>query len=173
MRIAMVLLLVLGGSACRKKAAPEPPQTVSAPSPAPAPAPKTVAEAVREVARNFRRVNFAFDSTELVGESTSALQANAKILQEFPDVRVEVQGHADERGTTEYNLALGQRRAQAVKSRLETMGVPSSRVTVVSYGKERPLVSGGGETAWAQNRRAEFRVLQGAPVGAVISGSVQ
>jgi peptidoglycan-associated lipoprotein len=170
MRIAMVLLLVLGGTACRKKAAPEQPQTVSAA--VAAPAPKTVAEAVREVARNFRRVNFAFDSTELVGDSMAALQANAKILQEFPEVRVEVQGHADERGTTEYNLALGQRRAQTVKSRLETMGVPSSRITVVSYGKERPLVSGSSETAWAENRRAEFRVLQGAPAGAAISGTV-
>ena len=167
MRLALVLALVLTGTACRKKAAPDEPVIAAAGPVAPA-APKTVEEAVREVARNFRRVNFAFDSTDLVGDSSSALQANAKILQEFADLRVEIQGHADERGTTDYNVALGQRRAQAVKSRLESMGVPSSRLTLVSFGEERPLASGASETAWSENRRAEFRVLQGAPAGIVV-----
>jgi len=164
-------MLVFAGTACRKKAEPEPPRSTVA-APAAAPMPKTVEEAVKQVAQNFRRLNFAFDSTQMVGESSAALSENARILQGFPEVRVEIQGHADERGTTEYNLALGQRRAQAVKSRLESMGVASSRLTIVSYGKERPLVSGSGETAWSQNRRAEFRVLQGSPK-AEVSGTVR
>lgn len=170
MRLFFVVLLVLGSTACRKKAEVAPEQTNMVRE-APPPAPEPVQEKVQEVARNFQRVNFAFDSTDMVGDSSSALSANSKILQEFSSIRVEIQGHADERGTTDYNLALGQRRAEAVKSRLVGMGVPAARVTVVSYGKERPLVSGSGETVWSQNRRAEFRVLQGAD-NARISGTV-
>jgi peptidoglycan-associated lipoprotein len=171
-RVLMVAMLVIGGSACRKKADVAPPVAAATISATPETKPIDPDDALRQIARNFRRVNFAFDSTNLVGESMTALAENAKILQDFAEVRVEIQGHADERGTTEYNLALGERRAQAVKSRLESMGVPSSRVTVVSYGKERPLASGSSETVWAQNRRAEFRVIQGVSKGSV-SGTVQ
>lgn len=162
MRIMLIALLVIGAG-CRKKAeppepAPEP--VVEAPVRAPI---QTEDEAVAEIVRNFQRVHFAFDSTDLVDDSDDALSTNAKILQEFPEIRVEIQGHADERGTTDYNLALGQRRANLLKDKLERMGVPSGRITLVSYGEERPLVDGSGDVAWSKNRRGEFRVLKGTP----------
>ena len=73
-----------------------------------------------------------------------------------------MQGHADDRGTTDYNLALGERRARAVRDALTSMGASSSQLTVISYGEERPLANGSGEGSWSQNRRAEFRVTTGA-----------
>jgi peptidoglycan-associated lipoprotein len=113
---------------------------------------------------NFARVHFAVDSDQLDAGSRSALAANAEILGRHPEVRVEIQGHADERGTVDYNLALGHRRAGAVVQQLTAYGVPPSRLDIVSFGEERPLAMGTGETAWAENRRAEFRVLTGAAV---------
>ena len=162
MRLFLVALLVVGAG-CRKKATPpdEPaPSVVTEAPPAPE---RTQEEAIQEIIRNFQRVHFAFDSTDLVDDSEAALSANAKILQEFPDLRVEVQGHADERGTTDYNLALGQRRAKVILDRVVRMGVPEGRITIVSYGEERPLDSASNTTAWSKNRRAEFRVLRPTP----------
>ena len=82
-------------------------------------------------------------------------------LQTHTGLRVEVQGHADERGTVDYNLALGQRRARRVTDWLEASGVPGSRLRTVTYGEELPLVAGNDERAWSQNRRAEFRITSG------------
>ena len=110
---------------------------------------------------NFERVHFGLDSSTLSDDAKDALAANAGILQRYPSVRVEVQGHADERGTIDYNLALGQRRARSVVTYLQRQGVSPNRLEVVSYGEERPLERGGGEVAWSKNRRAEFRVLEG------------
>lgn len=76
-------------------------------------------------------------------------------------MKIEVQGHCDERGTTEYNMALGERRASAVRNYLTSNGIAGSRIKTVSYGKERPLSQGSDEGAWSQNRRAEFKVLSG------------
>ncbi len=125
---------------------------------------------VQVVAANFMRVNFEFDSINLVGDSMSALRDNAKILQENGGVRVEIQGHADERGTTEYNLALGERRAKAIKDKLTGMGVSGSQLSIVSYGEERPAERGASESVWSVNRRAEFRVTAGG--GDAVKGSV-
>ena len=91
----------------------------------------------------------------------AALDANAAILQRHPDVRVEVQGHADARGTVDYNLALGFRRSAAVVDHLRARGVSAQQLAAVSYGEEIPLARGDGEPVWAQNRRAEFRVIAG------------
>jgi peptidoglycan-associated lipoprotein len=113
------------------------------------------------MAGNFERVYFDLDADALGSEAKGALADNAKIMADFPDVRVEVQGHADERGTTEYNIALDQRRAQAVRTALLGSGVAGSRVTTVSFGEERPAVAGSGESYWSKNRRAEFRVVWG------------
>lgn len=99
------------------------------------------------------RVLFAYDSSELSAAARATLQAQAKWLGEN-NVNVTMQGHADERGTREYNLALGERRAAAAKNYLVALGVSPSRVSIISYGKERPVALGSNERAWAQNRRA-------------------
>lgn len=116
---------------------------------------------VQAIVDNFNKVYFDFDASELSVESRSALDANVALLQTHPNVKVQVQGHADERGATEYNLALGDRRANAVKDYMATSGVAPSRVSVISYGEEAPLTSGADERAWSQNRRAEFIVTWG------------
>jgi peptidoglycan-associated lipoprotein len=123
--------------------------------------PPEVKQAVAELAANFSRVHFDTDSSSLNDDGKAALSANSKILADHPDLKVEVQGHADERGTVDYNLALGQRRANAVVQYLLQQGVAPSRLPVVTYGEERPAAQGNYETAWAQNRRAEFRILMG------------
>jgi peptidoglycan-associated lipoprotein len=150
------LLLLFGCETCGKKP-PEPPPVVEKPVVEPAPAPKPPApEPVAQMARNFERVFFDFDSAVLTDDSKSALSDNVKIMQDYPDVKLEVQGHADERGTTDYNLALGQKRADAVMQYLLASGISTSRVKTVSYGEERPLDGQHTERAWSQNRRAEF-----------------
>lgn len=113
------------------------------------------------VKQNFERVKFDYDSTSLAGDSMSALRDNSKLLAEFSNIRVEIQGHADERGTTDYNMALGQKRAEAIRKRLIEMGAPSSQLTIISYGEERPLERGSSESVWSVNRRAEFRITSG------------
>ena len=118
----------------------------------------TTQQAVDEMRANFQRVQFALDSATLDAQSKQALNANAALMRRFADIRVEVQGHADERGTTDYNIALGQRRAAAVQRYLTEAGVAQSRITVVSYGEEKPLSRDHSEIAWSQNRRAEFRI---------------
>lgn len=100
------------------------------------------------------RVHFAYDSSELSMSARSILQAQANWLRSNSGARVILQGHADERGTREYNLALGERRAAAAKNYLVALGVSPSRISIISYGKERPVALGSNESAWAKNRRA-------------------
>jgi len=100
------------------------------------------------------RVLFDTDEYALSADDRSVLDAQAAYLQQFPSVTVTIEGHADERGTREYNLALGDRRANSVRNYLESRGVSASRMTTISWGKERPAVEGSNEGAWAQNRRA-------------------
>jgi peptidoglycan-associated lipoprotein len=99
------------------------------------------------------RVFFALDKSDLTAESRAAVEKQAQWLKTYPNVNVMVEGHCDERGTREYNLALGERRASAVRSYLIALGVDAKRVQTISYGKERPAVLGSDESAWAQNRR--------------------
>lgn len=99
------------------------------------------------------RVWFGFDSAELSEEARATLDHQAEWLKQYGSVSLVVEGHCDERGTREYNLALGQKRAAAVKSYLKAAGVEASRVETVSYGKERPEAVGSSEDSWAQNRR--------------------
>lgn len=106
-------------------------------------------------------VYFEYDSEQLTAEAEQKLQAKIAILRSNPSLRVRVEGHADERGSTEYNLALGQRRAETVKSYFQTYGIDAGRVETLSYGEERPSVPGSDEGAWARNRRAEFVVTGG------------
>ncbi|MEQ8166231.1 MAG: peptidoglycan-associated lipoprotein Pal [Alphaproteobacteria bacterium] len=100
------------------------------------------------------RVFFDFDRYNIDGEAEDTLKAQAAWLESNPSVTVTVEGHADERGTREYNLALGERRANAVKNYLVALGIDDGRITTISYGKERPAVEGSNEAAWAKNRRA-------------------
>lgn len=99
------------------------------------------------------RVFFGYDSSVLTAEGQATLERQAAWLKQYDTVNVTIEGHADERGTREYNIALGERRANAAKNYLVRLGVDSSRLTVVSYGKERPAVLGSTENAYAQNRR--------------------
>jgi peptidoglycan-associated lipoprotein len=99
------------------------------------------------------RVWFGFDSAEVSDEGRAILDKQAAWLKEYGSTNITVEGHCDERGTREYNLALGQKRASSVKRYLIAAGVPASRVDTVSYGKERPEATGSSDEAWAQNRR--------------------
>ncbi|MGE0725160.1 MAG: peptidoglycan-associated lipoprotein Pal [Alphaproteobacteria bacterium] len=99
------------------------------------------------------RVFFDTDRSDLSPEARETVGRQAEWLRRFPNVRVTIEGHADERGTREYNLALGERRAVAVRNYLVALGIPANRVSTLSYGKERPAVVGSNDSAWAQNRR--------------------
>lgn len=119
------------------------------------PVPGTQADLVVNVGD---RIFFETDSSDLTLSARSTLENQATWLGQFQNVGIVIEGHADERGTREYNLALGERRANAVKSYLTALGVGSSRITTVSYGKERPAVPGANESAWSQNRRSVTKV---------------
>ena len=101
-------------------------------------------------------VHFEFDSSDLTPEAVAVLKKKATWLSYSPDVAVMIEGHCDERGTNEYNMALGERRAQSARNFLINMGVTASRLSMVSFGEERPLDPGHDEAAWAKNRRAQF-----------------
>ncbi len=100
------------------------------------------------------RVFFAFDRSDLDESAVKTLMGQAAWLKTYPNTKITVEGHADERGTREYNLGLGERRANAVKTFLQAQGVAAARITTISYGKERPAVMGSNEYAWSQNRRS-------------------
>ncbi len=106
----------------------------------------------------LQTVYFPFDSSDILPETRRALDANADFMRQNPRVSVMVEGHCDERGTVEYNLALGQRRADSVRRYLAASGINPERIYSISYGKEKPADPRSNEEAWAKNRRAEFRV---------------
>ena len=157
-RWSLILPVLLSTAGCKKRVPDDIPQVVPppvAPVVVPPPVEAPPAAAVTSLARAY----FAVDSSALTAEAKRALDEDARLLSANPQVRVEIQGHCDERGTTEYNLALGQRRAQAARSYLVARGVSANRLTTVSYGEERPMLSGSDEGAWGQNRRVELRLL--------------
>jgi len=132
-------------------------------------APKQIAEAAptaateSQVAKTpaavsaFETVYFDFDKSDLRQDSRNVLNKNAEImLKSQPTAKIKIEGHCDERGSAEYNLALGERRAKSAMQYLITLGVQPERLSVISYGKEKPAVQGNDEEAWAKNRRAEF-----------------
>jgi peptidoglycan-associated lipoprotein len=182
-RTAILLLLVtMAAAACAKKqppiARPIPPPppgptTVTPPPepPPPAPEPTTVppepiaedsiaAGSIDDINRNspLRPVFFGLDSAEVDAEGQRLLQANAEVLRRYAKWQISVEGHCDERGTAEYNLALGERRAVAARNYLVSLGISADRVKTVSYGKEFPFDPGHDEQAWAKNRRSHFVV---------------
>src|ERR1700681_601816 len=99
------------------------------------------------------RVFFAYDQSDISSEGQQTLQRQSEWLRRYPNVSVTIEGHCDERGTREYNLALGERRAQAVKNVLVALGIPASRISTISYGKERPEIPHSDDQSYAQNRR--------------------
>ena len=117
------------------------------------------AEEVRNMLATM--IHFDLDRSNIRPDDMSALDQKVAILQANPDLRIRVGGHCDERGSDEYNLALGNRRAQAAKQYLVSHGIDASRIETQSWGEERPLVDGHDEGAWSQNRRAEFEVTSG------------
>jgi peptidoglycan-associated lipoprotein len=112
----------------------------------------------------IKDVHFAFDSHELTEEARQVLKGNAEWLRTHPSVRVQIEGHCDERGTVEYNLALGAKRAQTVKEYLTTLGIAVDRLSDISYGEEIPVCREPTEACWEKNRRARFVVTGGGPV---------
>ncbi len=121
----------------------------------------------RQSLSNFenQKVYFDFDKSEIRPDMRSILDAKAKFLQEFQTIRVQIEGHCDERGTVEYNIALGHRRSLKAKDYLVSLGVQPERIDTVSYGEERPDDARSSEAAWAKNRRAEFNIIGGLPAG--------
>ena len=103
-----------------------------------------------------RSVYFSFDSYEVEAQYMPAVEAHARWLAAHPNVNIIIQGNTDERGGREYNLALGQKRSEAVKQRLQLLGIPAERIEAVSFGREKPVAYGHSEEAWAQNRRADI-----------------
>ena len=158
-------LILLAHLACKKQVQETPPPVPAQPDPVvveePEQAPSNLPEEVLQLVQNFQKVYFELDQSLLSDDGEAALGRNVQILQENPDIRIEIQGHADQRGTTEYNLALGQRRAATVAEYLSVSGVDASRLKVVSYGEERPLMEEPSESAFSKNRRCEFVIVWG------------
>lgn len=128
--------------------------------PAPPEAPKPVEQPqVTKKEVTFQPIYFDFDKYNLRSDAVEGLNQNAKALMENPDTRIRIEGNCDERGTVEYNLALGEKRAMAGKDYLVKLGVSASRIDVISYGKEKPLDPGHNEAAWSKNRRDDFKVI--------------
>jgi peptidoglycan-associated lipoprotein len=164
--IAVTLVGALALSACRRDPPAELPPapqgpvtpTPSGPTQPGAPVPGTQAHFTQQMAGRDV-IYFDTDRFNIDAEDQAALQQQANYLRQYPNVRATIEGHCDERGTREYNLALGERRANAAKNYLVSLGIAADRLTTVSYGKERPVALGSNESAWAQNRRAVTIVL--------------
>jgi peptidoglycan-associated lipoprotein len=109
----------------------------------------------------FRDITFEYNSASVDSTGRQDIDYNAQVLREQPDLKIQLEGHCDERGTAEYNLALGQERARAVQEVLMSLGIPKSRLETISYGEEVPLDTGHDEAAWAKNRRVHFSAFSG------------
>jgi len=178
-KTALILLAAAAvaiAPACGKKPAPAPPPpppvAPEAPPPAPPPPPRAEAPPVvdeyarlkamsaEEIEKSglLGEVFFDFDKSEIRDQDRATLAKNAEALKRFDFLRVTVEGHCDERGTVEYNLALGERRARAAYDYLVSLGVPAARLKTVSYGKEVPVCQASNEDCWQRNRRAHFTV---------------
>lgn len=130
----------------------------SAPAPAPAPSSQLASRSSgsRMGSPNARSVYYEFDKSDLSAEDRRLVEANARYLRQHPDTKVRIEGNADERGSAEYNLALGQRRAEGVAKALRAGGIQEDRLEAVSYGKEKPKADGHDEKSWAENRRSDI-----------------
>ena len=162
--VAVLLPVLLLGTGCSKKTAQgteEPPAdptpTETTPEPTPPPPPPPPQEDAGAWRSGIQDVFFDYDKYDIRSDARSVLQANGTALKEHTANALVLEGHCDERGTPEYNLALGQRRADAVLAYLKDLGVDMGQVQTVSYGEERPFSQGSDESSWSQNRRVHFR----------------
>jgi peptidoglycan-associated lipoprotein len=171
LRLVLIASAAASMAACASRPKPTPPAATAPPPPAasqPGPSAGAVGESVlpgseRDFVINAGdRVYFDFDKYEIRPDAQPVLDAQAAWLQKYPAVQVRIEGNTDERGTREYNLALGARRANAVRDYLVAHGVSASRITTVSYGKEKPIDPGTGEEADAHNRNAHTAIVSGA-----------
>lgn len=158
MVILMVSSLALWG--CPKKAevtaVPEPAPTAE---PAPAPPVEEPEERAAPMKEELESIYFDFDRSFIRDDARSAMKANADWLKANPKAKIRIEGNCDERGTIEYNQALGQRRAQAAKKYLTDMGISGDRISLISYGKEKPICTQSNEDCWQRNRRDDFIVV--------------
>jgi peptidoglycan-associated lipoprotein len=163
---ALLALALTSGCAHKPKPAPAAPTTpaptteqVPTPPPTPPPAPPPApAPAPAVKSGDLGTVYFDFDSAALSEQARATLDQNAKLLRDHADIHVVIDGDCDERGTDEYNQALGEKRAQAARDYLVAAGIATSRIDIISYGKEHPVDQGHDEAAWAHNRRAGFTI---------------
>ena len=156
--LAGILVLLLF-SFCAKKPKvqpePKPPTTQEQPT-----TPETPKEEKRMVTQeDLQPIYFDFDKYNLRSGDREILNLNAMVLKENPTVRIRIEGNCDERGTVEYNLALGERRASSARDYLINLGIDSNRISIISYGKERPKYPGQNEGAWSKNRRDDFVIV--------------
>jgi peptidoglycan-associated lipoprotein len=162
-KLILIATLVAAAGCAPKRPAVLPPSGGAQPTTAPTGTGDTVVPGSQQ---DFLRsimsdtVHFALDQYDIDAQSRSILDSQATWLQKYPNKRVTIEGHADERGTREYNLALGDRRANAAKNYLAARGIDASRINTISYGKERPIAMGSDEASWAQNRRAVTVVVE-------------
>ncbi len=165
--ILLIVSVTFTLTACHKKTAPFEPSTSASNAPATPtePPPSTpqqtnengpMVDDITEISRQLQPVFFDYNKYDIREDQIGALQNNAKVMKQNATVNVLIEGHCDERGTEEYNLALGERRAGAAKDFLVSLGIPDSRLSTISYGESRPFAQGHNEEAWAQNRRAQF-----------------
>jgi peptidoglycan-associated lipoprotein len=172
--VQVPFLLALAAAGCHKskpEVAPQPSETAPAPPPAPTPMPPppppaATGDAAMETTRRLTAelgtlIHFDTDQDAIKPEDVPVLDSKAAILKANPGVRIRISGHADDRGSDEYNLVLGNKRALAAKRYLESKGVEASRIEVTSLGEERPVDPAASESAWAKNRRAEFEITAG------------
>ena len=172
LRLALVAAAALSVTACASRPKPGPapetaPPPAVAPTPEPTPAPAPSATVTPGTIQDFvvnvgERVFFDLDSYSVRADAAPLLDAQAAWLVRYPNVQVRIEGNADERGTREYNLALGSRRANSVREHLVSRGVAPSRISTVSFGKERPIDPGTTEEAFQQNRNARTAIVGGA-----------
>lgn len=159
--ISIVLANLLVACASEKPKEPEaaPAPVVEAPAPAPAPAPIVAVDPLNDPASILakRSVYFPFDVSAVQEADKPIVEAHGKYLGEHPDSKVRVEGNCDERGSSEYNLALGQRRADSVKKMLILSGAKASQIETVSYGEEKPACTEHNEACWSQNRRGDIK----------------
>jgi peptidoglycan-associated lipoprotein len=158
---AIAFAVILAG--CETPKPPPPPPPPPAAVPAPAPAPSILPGSVKDFQVNIGdTVHFDYNESAVLDVDKGLLQKQADWLTKYSVVKVTVEGNCDERGTREYNLALGARRANAVKEYLVSLGVSAARIETISYGKEKPICTDSSESCWAQNRRGVTVIVSGA-----------